>query len=295
MTSGGRVTDDGGQRDVLEAEREGRGTPPTSPPPPVARAAEAAHRGEAAESHGAATAARPAGLRVAEAEALRGEAPPLPVRVKICCIQSADEARTAVRHGAAAIGLVSAMPSGPGPIPADRIRAIAATVPSGVGTFLLTAATDAATIVRQARDLGVSTVQLVDRTPREVHRTVKKALPRIAIVQVVHVVDESSLVEAREVSRRVDALLLDSGRPDLPVRELGGTGRVHDWALSREIRASVDVPVYLAGGLRADNVREAIETVRPFAVDLCTGVRRGGRLDEDLLAGFMVAVRATAA
>jgi phosphoribosylanthranilate isomerase len=92
----------------------------------------------------------------------------------------------------------------------------------------------------------------------------------------------------------VDAILLDSGNPKLEVKELGGTGRRYDWALSRQIRERVDVPVWLAGGLNPDNAREAIETVRPFALDVCSGLRtsEGYDLDPDKLGRFMEAVRA---
>jgi phosphoribosylanthranilate isomerase len=107
--------------------------------------------------------------------------------------------------------------------------------------------------------------------------------------------DAASLEEARAAAPEVDALLLDSGRPDLPVKELGGTGRVHDWQTSRAIRDAVDVPVFLAGGLHPGNVAGAIATVRPFGVDLCSGIRVDGRLDAGLLSSFMRAVASVSA
>jgi len=91
----------------------------------------------------------------------------------------------------------------------------------------------------------------------------------------------------------IDALLLDSGRPGNTVKELGGTGRTHDWSTSRAIVEAVECPVYLAGGLCPENVAEAIRTVRPFGVDVCTGVRTDGKLDEAKLKDFIAAVRAT--
>lgn len=212
-------------------------------------------------------------------------------RYKICCIASAAEARMAVDHGASALGLVSAMPSGPGPIEESLIAEIALTVPPGVSTFLLTSRQDVAGIIAQQRRCGVSTIQICDALPPGAHAELRSALPGIKLVQVIHVVGPESLDEAREVAPAVDALLLDSGRPNLPVKELGGTGRVHDWTVSRRIRESVKVPVYLAGGLNAENVAEAITAVRPFAVDICSGVRRDGRLAEDRLAAFCQAVQ----
>jgi phosphoribosylanthranilate isomerase len=208
-------------------------------------------------------------------------------RVKVCCIASVEEARMAIGAGASALGLVSDMPSGPGVIPEDRIAEIAAAAPPGVATFLLTCRTDPDEIVEQQRRSGVAVIQLCDEPAAGVRAALRRTLAGIKLVQVIHVQGPESVEVARAAAPEVDALLLDSGRPDLPVKELGGTGRVHDWETSRAIRAAVDVPVYLAGGLRAENVGRAIETVRPFGVDLCSGIRTNGRLDERLLTDFM--------
>ena len=221
-------------------------------------------------------------------------------RLKVCCIASLDEARLAVALGADALGLVSAMPSGPGVVADATIRAVAARVPVPVATFLLTARTDAAGLVAQARGARVDTLQLVDAVAPAVLAQVRDALPGVRLVQVVHVLDEGSVEEARAAlaeaePRRPDALLLDSGNPRLAVKELGGTGRVHDWALSRRVRDAahaVGVPVFLAGGLRPENVAAAVRAVAPFGVDVCSGVRTGGRLDAATLAAFVAALPA---
>jgi phosphoribosylanthranilate isomerase len=216
----------------------------------------------------------------------------IPTRVKVCCIASEAEAALAVRMGASAIGLVSRMPSGPGPIPESRIRDIARTVPPGVATFLLTCETTAEPIIAQQRFCGTNTLQLVDAVEPGVHARLRDSLPGISIVQVIHVRDDNSVRESVAVAPNVDALLLDSGNPSLSTKELGGTGRVHDWALSARIRESVDVPVVLAGGLNSENVDRAIKRVAPFAVDACSGLRTNGALDESKLAAFMLAVQA---
>lgn len=214
-------------------------------------------------------------------------------RVKICCIASTDEAWMAIRHGAAALGFVTAMPSGPGVIPEDTLRCIASAVPPGVATFLLTSKQDATAIIAQQRRLRLNTIQICDRLIVGTHRDLKRALPGVAIVQVIHVAGERSVAEAVEIAPSVDALLLDSGNQDLAVKELGGTGRTHDWSVSRRIRELVDVPVWLAGGLQPDNVAEAIAAVEPFGVDVCSGVRTDGVLDEPKLSAFIKAVEGT--
>jgi len=208
-------------------------------------------------------------------------------RIKICCISTVAEAKLAVRCGANAVGLVSAMPSGPGVIAEETIAKIAATVPPGVSTFLLTSRTDASGIIAQQRRTRVNTLQLCDRVSIECLHELRAALPGIALVQVIHVTGEESVAEAVAVADKVDALLLDSGNQNLAVKELGGTGRVHDWRLSREIVEAVKLPVFLAGGLNPDNVAAAIAQVRPYGLDICSGVRTDGKLHQQKLERFI--------
>ena len=212
-------------------------------------------------------------------------------RIKICCIRDVAEAWTAIDQGASALGLVSAMPSGPGVIEEATIAAVAKLVPPGVATFLLTSLQDVPAIVAQHQRLRTTTLQIVDQLASGSYRDLREALPGIGLVQVVHVRGPESVDEAVTVAPQVDAILLDSGNPALAVKELGGTGRRHDWAISRQIREAVSVPIYLAGGLRAENVAEAIEAVGPFGLDLCTGVRTDGRLDAAKLGSFVEAAR----
>lgn len=212
-------------------------------------------------------------------------------RIKICCIASLKEAWLAVKYGASAVGLVSAMPSGPGPISENLIAKIAKRIPPGVSSFLLTSKQSASEIITQHRRCGTSVIQLCDRMDVRDCRELKEALPGIGLVQVVHVTGEEALDEALAVEPHVDGVLLDSGKPSSSIKELGGTGRTHDWNLSRRIREKVSVPVFLAGGLTANNVAEAVRHVQPFGVDVCTGIRTNGKLDENKLAAFVQRVR----
>ena len=206
--------------------------------------------------------------------------------MKICCIASVAEAWMAIEHGASAIGLVSAMPSGPGPIPEDLIAEIAAIVPPGVSSFLLTCLQDTTAIIEQQRRLRVNTIQICDRLPPGSHAQLREALPGVSLVQVVHVTGPESVDEAIAVAPHVDAVLLDSGNQSLAIKELGGTGRTHDWRLSRQIREAIDVPMFLAGGLNPGNVAAAIREVQPFGIDVCSGLRIEGRLDPQKLTAF---------
>lgn len=214
------------------------------------------------------------------------------MRAKICCISSIAEAQLAVLHGAAAIGLVSEMPSGPGVIPESLIARIATSVPPPVATVLLTSSVLSSEIIAQQKRCRVNTLQLCDRVEVGVYADLREALPGVALVQVVHVTGEESVSEAVEAGTYVDALLLDSGNKSLAVKELGGTGRTHDWNLSSRIVSQSAVPVFLAGGLNSENVAEAIGSVRPFGVDVCSGVRSANELDKRKLEHFMKQVRA---
>jgi phosphoribosylanthranilate isomerase len=212
-------------------------------------------------------------------------------RVKVCCIQSYEEAKLAIELGADCLGLVGEMPSGPGPISDAAIAEIAAAVPPGVSTFLLTSRTEPDSVVEHVRLAGTQVVQLVDTVPKKTYRTLREACPSVRIVQVVHVQDESAVEVASQTAVHVDAILLDSGRPRAQVRELGGTGRTHDWRVSKRVVESVSVPVFLAGGLAPWNVGHAIRSVSPFGVDLCSSVRTEGALEGERLADFLEAVR----
>lgn len=212
------------------------------------------------------------------------------IRIKICCIGSIEEARTAISFGASAIGLVARMPSGQGVITDELIYEIAKTIPPPVATFLLTSETTSGGIVSHHRRVNTNTIQIVDELKLGLYEDIREKLPGIKIVQVIHVLNEKSIDEALKVSDKVDALLLDSGNPNLTVKELGGTGRTHNWAISRKIVEQSKVPVFLAGGLNAENVREAIEIVQPFGVDVCSGVRTDEKLDLNKLEAFFRAV-----
>jgi phosphoribosylanthranilate isomerase len=214
-------------------------------------------------------------------------------RLKVCCIATVKEARLAASLGATALGLVAEMPSGPGPIADELIAEIAASVPPPISRFLLTSRTEPADVVAHVRACLVDTVQLVDAVPTATYNALKSELPYIRIVQVIHVESEDAIAEARRITPHVHALLLDSGQPSAATRQLGGTGRIHDWAISRRIVAATDGPVFLAGGIGPGNVSEAIRSVRPYGIDLCSAVRTTGHLDPDKLIRLIAEIETT--
>ena len=207
-------------------------------------------------------------------------------KIKICCICTINEAKTAIEFGASALGLVGKMPSGPGVITDELIYRITKIVPPSIETFLLTSETSADSIIRHHHLTQTNTIQIVDKLMHGSYIQLRQAMPTIKLVQVIHVVDEKSIDEAIEVSEHINAILLDSGNPNLKVKELGGTGRVHNWKLSRKIKDSVKVPIFLAGGLNAENVKRAIDEVQPYGIDVCSGVRTVGKLDKQKLEQF---------
>ena len=197
----------------------------------------------------------------------------------------------AIEAGASAVGLVSAMPSGPGPIPEELIAKIAATIPPGISSFLLTCLQDATSIIDQQRRLRVNTIQICDRLTEGSYQDLRESLPGVSLVQVVHVTGPEAVDEAIAVAPHVDAILLDSGNQSLAIKELGGTGRTHDWTLSRKIREAIEAPLFLAGGLNPANVAAAIREVQPFGIDVCSGLRTNGHLDREKLNQFFTQTR----
>jgi phosphoribosylanthranilate isomerase len=202
------------------------------------------------------------------------------VKVKICCISSIEEASLAIAHGAAAIGLVGRMPSGPGIITDELIHSIAKTLLPPIDSFLLTSETTAEKVIEHHKKVNTTTIQIVDALTDRQYLKIRESIPHVKLVQVIHVLDEKAIQEAIEISEFVDAILLDSGNPNLSTKVLGGTGKTHNWDISKKIRENISIPTYLAGGINKDNVRKAIEHVEPFGIDLCSSVRTNGQLDE---------------
>lgn len=192
--------------------------------------------------------------------------------------------------GADALGLVAAMPSGPGQISDEEIADIVRFVPPPISIFMLTAEPTAKAISRHIDATQPTNVQIVSHIDEAESAKLATLQPSVRRVQVIHVEDEGALDFIPIYAPHVHAFLLDSGRPSAKVPELGGTGRPHDWAISRAFVEASPLPVFLAGGLTPENVQQAIRQVKPFGVDLCSGVRKNDRLDPKKLNAFVRAV-----
>ena len=185
------------------------------------------------------------------------------------------------------------VPSSPRAIDDGTIAAIAALMPPPIATFLLTSDPTAKGIAERVQRAGASVAQILAHLSPVESEQLPKLLPATRRVQVIHVENAGAIDLIPQYAPHVHAFLLDSGRPTLPTPEYGGTGRTHDWSVSAEFVRRSPHPVFLAGGLSAGNVGEAIKRVRPFGVDVCTGARTEGRLDRKKLEAFVEAVRGT--
>jgi phosphoribosylanthranilate isomerase len=204
-------------------------------------------------------------------------------RLKVCCIASIEEAELAINYGADAIGLVGPMPSGPGVITDQVARDIATQIPEQIATFLLTSKTDAGDIADHVRSIGANTIQIVQHIDPAESEKLTALIPDIKRVQVIHVEGPEALELIPEYQPYIDVFLLDSGRPSKATPQFGGTGRTHDWQVSREFVIQSQLPVFLAGGLIPENISSAVAAVQPYGIDVCSGLRTNHQLDESKL------------
>jgi len=216
------------------------------------------------------------------------------VRVKICGVGDAREVALAAASGADAIGFVSGWKTPEGRLDDAQIEALMRQVPSGPSKVLLTPYLSPEAMIAHAVRCGADTLQICDHVPVAYRYEVRAALPEVRLLQVAHMGGAIEVSEVVGLAEGADGLLLDSGVSGASFSERGGTGRVHDWEKSRAVVASVNTPVWLAGGLTPNNVLEAVSTVRPYGVDVCSGLRDQGVLSRRLVRQFMDALKTSA-
>jgi len=214
-------------------------------------------------------------------------------RVQIAGISSLDDALAAERAGADALGFTVRLPTGVhDDLTEAKARGIIAALPPFIATVAITYVDTARAAVELCRYLGVSALQLHGPFPTQELPLIRAARPHLKLIRAVHVTGPEAQAQARALERRVDALILDTYDP--ATGRHGATGKTHDWTISRQIVAQTHTPVILAGGLTPDNVSEAIRAVRPWAVDVHTGVEHAdGRRDLDKLRLFIERARAS--
>jgi phosphoribosylanthranilate isomerase len=213
------------------------------------------------------------------------------VRVQIAGISHVEDAVAVERAGADAIGFTLGLPSGPhNGLDEHRARAIIRALPPFVTPVLITYHLTAAVVVPLCRYLGVATVQLHAPAPLLEVAAMREAIPGLKVVLAVSVTGAEAAATARARARYADALILDTYDP--ASGRHGATGKTHDWTVSRAIVDQAGVPVILAGGLSQENVGDAIRIVRPWGVDVHTGVERpDGSTDPDRVRAFIAAAR----
>ena len=206
-------------------------------------------------------------------------------RVKICGVTNVADRNAVVASGADAVGVIHGVPvDTPREVDEDTAETLVAGVPPLVTSVLVTMPTTVQQAVKRVDEIDPNVVQVHDGlAPAELG-----ALARRVTQQIVAVVDaEADGIEA--YASHADALLVDS----VDAEGGGGTGETHNWERTRDIVDSLDVPVILAGGLTPENVAEAVETVRPFAVDTASGVESsGGVKDHTAVKQFVANARA---
>lgn len=209
------------------------------------------------------------------------------MRAKICGINTWENARIALDCGADALGfLVGITHLAEDKIEVEDAKKIIDKLPPFVSTVAVTHLQDPKKIVEMCKYLGVTTLQIHDYISPEEVAFCKEELKLVKIIKAVHVLDgdkQGTIDMAHSFEKVADTLLLDSRTAE----RLGGTGKTHDWNISKEIVEQLNIPVMLAGGLTDQNVYDAVKKVRPYAVDVNSGVEIAGDKDWDKVYGFI--------
>lgn len=206
--------------------------------------------------------------------------------VKFCGINKIEYARMAIDLGADFLGfLVGITHLAEDKLTNEEAKKIISEVDFKSSVpIAVTHLQEAKAIINTMREINVSAVQIHDNITLDGIKEIRDVFPDGYIIKAVHVQQrEQSLDRAQMFEEYVDALLLDSRTDD----RLGGTGQIHDWNISREIVSAVKKPVFLAGGLTPENLLEAIRKVKPYGVDVNSGVESGGEKDLGKMTKFI--------
>ncbi|MBE6506754.1 MAG: phosphoribosylanthranilate isomerase [Methanocorpusculum parvum] len=206
------------------------------------------------------------------------------MKCKICGTGTRDDLEIAVTAGADAVGfIVGTTHTSEDSLSPAEARAMIRSLPPFVSGVVVTHLTDADDLVRIVEETGCSVLQIQDSVPVETLVLLREQFSYLFLIKAVHVLDESAVDTAKSFEPYADAVLLDSRTAD----RIGGTGITHDWSISAKVVEAVSKPVILAGGLRPENLAAAMSVVKPYAVDVHSGVKRDGVRDFDRTRDFV--------
>jgi phosphoribosylanthranilate isomerase len=211
------------------------------------------------------------------------------VRIKICGNRTLRDAEIAVRYGADAIGLIVGTKFfSEDEVSTSNASEIVAALPPFIVSVLVTHLQSGHEILDLYHAVLPTTIQLHNEVNLSVIEELRCKIPHVKLIKAIHIVDSTAIKQALMISNCVDSILLDS-RTD---GRIGGTGVTHDWSVSQQIVLQTKVPVILAGGLTPSNVGLAIAKVKPFAVDVNSGVDApNGDKDPQKVLGFIESCR----
>ncbi|MDE1169834.1 MAG: phosphoribosylanthranilate isomerase [Verrucomicrobium sp.] len=194
------------------------------------------------------------------------------VRVKICGIKRLEDAFSAIRWGADSIGfLVGQRHTSTDFISAAEAAEIIRRLPPFISKVMVTHFSRAEEILPLVDEACVDTLQLHGQIPPAELQIIRDKRPHLRILKSLHIIDEASVESGVPYYKFVDGFVVDSLNAE--TGQIGGTGMVHDWSISRRVVSRYPIPVILAGGLTPENVQEAIHAVKPFAVDANSGLK----------------------
>ena len=190
------------------------------------------------------------------------------VRVKICGLTRQEDLAAAVAAGADAVGFLVGVPSSPRNLTIERAKTLLGQVPVFVDSVVVTAPKSIEWLVEVCERLKPSAIQIHGKEQLD-SSEIREKINHSRLIKTMYVTEDALNERVIDDLKTFDAVLLDSFSKE----QYGGTGKTHDWTLSRQIKEAVaPVPVILAGGLKPENVKEAILAIEPYAVDVASGV-----------------------
>lgn len=192
-------------------------------------------------------------------------------RVKICGITNKKDLQAAVRTGADAVGFITGVKSSPRNLTLGEAKDLIYQVPLFVHSVVVMVPNNVEEIKNLINNLRPNVIQIHGNLNAHDFSVIKEEYPNLFLIKAIKAVPQKINKRAVEALKKYDAILLDSYTKG----KYGGTGIIHDWDLSLKIKQIIHpIPMILAGGLKPENVAEAIDYVQPYAVDVSSGVEK---------------------